>query len=151
MRNFTFSQPTVCIFGREPEQALKEQLSKRGVKKVLLHFGGGSIMNNGVYDMVISALKDLNLSYIELGGVQPNPRVKLVREGIELCRTNDVDFILAVGGGSVIDSAKAIALGVPYDGDVWDMFIGKASPSDLAQLPTPIGVVLTIPAAGSES
>jgi len=151
MRNFTFSQPTVCIFGREPELALKEQLSKRGVKNVLLHYGAGSIKKNGVYDMVISVLKDLNLSYTELAGVQPNPRVKLVREGIDICRANNIDFILAVGGGSVIDSAKAIALGVPYDGDIWDMYIGKASPSDLTELPTPIGVILTIPAAGSES
>jgi len=151
MRNFTFSQPTVCIFGRDPEQPLKEQLTKLGVKKVLLHYGGGSIKKNGVYDMVVSALKGLNLSYVELDGVQPNPRVKLVREGVEICRKENIDFILAVGGGSVIDSAKGIALGVPYDGDVWDMFIGKASPADLTELPTPIGVVLTIPAAGSES
>jgi len=151
MRNFTFSQPTVCIFGKEPEQALRDQLSKRDVKKVLFHYGGGSIKKNGVYDMVVSALKDLNLNYVELAGVQPNPRLKLVYEGIEICRKENVDFILAVGGGSVIDSAKAIALGVPFDGDVWDMFIGKASPADLVEEPTPIGVILTIPAAGSES
>jgi len=151
MQNFTFSQPTVCIFGREPEKALKEQLRKRGVKKVLFHYGAGSIKKNGVYDMVVSVLKDLDLEYIELDGVQPNPRVKLVREGIKICREKNIDFIMAVGGGSVIDSAKAIALGVPYDGDVWDMYVGKASPSDLDQPLIPIGVVLTIPAAGSES
>jgi len=151
MQNFTFSQPTVCIFGREPEKALKEQLSKRGVKKVLFHYGAGSIKKNGVYDMVSNILKELNLEYIELDGVQPNPRLTLVRKGIDICRENNIDFILAVGGGSVIDSAKAIALGAPFDGDIWDMFIGKASPSDLTKPTIPIGVVLTIPAAGSES
>ena len=151
MQNFTFSQPTVCIFGRDPSGALKEQLSKRGVKKVLFHYGGGSIKNNGVYDMVSSILKELNLECIELPGVQPNPRLALVRKGIDICRENDIDFILAVGGGSVIDSAKAIALGAPFDGDIWDMFIGKAAPSDLTKPTIPIGVVLTIPAAGSES
>jgi len=151
MQNFTFSQPTVCIFGREPEKALKEQLSKRDVKKVLFHYGGGSIKKNGVYDMVIAVLKDLDLEFYELGGVQPNPRITLVREGVALCRNNNIDFILAVGGGSVIDSAKAIALGIPYDGDVWDMYIGKADPTELKEPPTPLGVILTIPAAGSES
>ncbi|MDR2569711.1 MAG: iron-containing alcohol dehydrogenase [Oscillospiraceae bacterium] len=151
MNNFTFSQPTVCVFGNEPEKALKEQLSKQGVKKVLFHYGEGSIKKNGIYDMVSGVLKELGLAYIELGGVKPNPRVTLVREGVGLCRENKIDFILAVGGGSVIDSAKAIAIGVAYDGDVWDMYIGKASPSDQAKLPLPVGVILTIPAAGSES
>jgi len=151
MQNFTFSQPTVCIFGKGPEAGLKEQLSKRNVKKVLFHYGEGSIKKNGIYEMVCSVLKELELTYFELGGVQPNPRVSLVRKGIELCRSNKIDFILAVGGGSVIDSAKAIAVGVPYDGDVWDMYIGKAHPSELNEKPLPVGVVLTIPAAGSES
>jgi len=151
MLDFTFSQPTVCIFGREPEKAFKEQLSQRGVKRVLFHYGGGSIKKNGVYDMVLRVMKDLGLEYFELAGVQPNPRITIVREGVELCRQKKIDFILAVGGGSVIDSAKAVAIGVPYDGDVWDMFIGKAKPSELNELPTPIGVILTIPAAGSES
>jgi hypothetical protein len=151
MQNFTFSQPTVCIFGRDPKNALKEQLSKRGAKKVLFHYGGGSIKNNGVYDMVSAVLKELELEYFELGGVQPNPRLALVRKGIDICREKSVDYILAIGGGSVIDSAKAIALGTVFDGDVWDMFIGKASPSDLDKPTVPIGVVLTIPAAGSES
>jgi len=151
MQNFTFSQPTVCIFGLEPENALKEQLSKRGVKKVLFHYGAGSIKKNGVYDMVSKVLSELNLEYIELDGVKPNPRLSLVRRGIDICRESNIDFILAVGGGSVIDSAKAIALGAPFTGDIWDMYIGKASPSDLTEPTIPIGVVLTIPAAGSES
>ncbi|MDR2571291.1 MAG: iron-containing alcohol dehydrogenase [Oscillospiraceae bacterium] len=151
MNNFTFSQPTVCIFGNEPEKALKEQLSTRGVKNVLFHYGEGSIKKNGIYDMVCTAFKNLGLDYTELGGVQPNPRVSLVIDGIKICREKNIDFILAVGGGSVIDSAKAISVGVAYNGDVWDMYIGKASPSDQDELPVPVGVILTIPAAGSES
>ena len=151
MQNFTFSQPTVCIFGRNPESSLKEQLLKRKAKKILLHYGGGSIKTNGVYNMVTTSLKELDLEYIELGGVQPNPRVSLVREGIQICRENNIDFILAVGGGSVIDSAKAIAVGVKFSGDVWDLYIGKSQLSELDENPLPVGVVLTIPAAGSES
>jgi len=151
MNNFQFSQPTVCIFGRETEAAFKEQLKKRNVKRVLFHYGGGSIKKNGVYDMVSKALKELSIESIELPGVQPNPRVPLVREGIEICRKNNVDFILAIGGGSVIDSAKGIAAGIAYDGDVWDLYIGKSSMADLKAPLTPVGVVLTIPAAGSES
>ena len=150
MQNFTFSQPTLCIFGRESEKALKEQLEGRA-KKILFHYGGGSIKKNGVYDMVCRTLNGMGIDYVELGGVQPNPRITLVREGVKLCRENNVDFILAVGGGSVIDSAKAIAIGIPYDGDVWDMYIGKGKPSELKSPPPPIGVILTIPAAGSES
>ncbi|MCL2249037.1 MAG: iron-containing alcohol dehydrogenase [Oscillospiraceae bacterium] len=151
MQNFKFSVPTELIFGREPEAAFKEQLKKRNVKNVLFHYGGGSIKKNGVYDMVSEALKDLGINSFELSGVQPNPRVTLVREGIELCRKNNVDFILAIGGGSVIDSAKGIAAGIAYDGDVWDLYIGKSQMSDLKGPLTPIGTVLTIPAAGSES
>jgi len=150
MQNFTFSQPTVCVFGPDSENALKEQLAGRATK-VLFHYGGGSIKKSGIYDMVCKTFQELGISYVELGGVQPNPRVTLVREGIKLCREHNLDFILAVGGGSVIDSAKAIAIGVYYDGDVWDMYIGKAHPSTQEKLPVPIGVVLTIPAAGSES
>jgi len=150
MVDFTFSQPTICIFGRDSVNALKEQISGRA-KKVLFHYGGGSIKPSGIYDMICTTLGELGIEFIELGGVQPNPRVSLVYEGIKLCRENQVDFILAVGGGSVIDSAKGIAIGVPYDGDVWDMYIGKASPSEIMGKPVPIGVILTIPAAGSES
>ena len=150
MRNFSFSQPTLCIFGPESEKALREQMEGRA-KKVLLHYGGGSIKQNGIYDMVCGTLAGLGIEFVELGGVQPNPRVTLVREGVRLCREKQLDFILAVGGGSVIDSAKAISIGVPYNGDVWDMYIGKAHPSESKELPVPLGVVLTIPAAGSES
>ena len=109
--------------------------------------GGGSIKKTGLYDRVVRSLREAGINFIELGGVQPNPRLSLVYEGIELCRKNNIDFILAVGGGSVIDSAKAIAAGVPYEGDVWDFYTRKA----VVKEALPIGVVLTIAAAGSES
>ncbi len=145
MINFTFAIPTKIIFGKGAEQKLGREIASRG-KKALLHYGGGSIKQNGVYDKVVASLKDAGVEYVELGGVKPNPRLSLVYEGIELCRKQGVDFILAVGGGSAIDSAKAIAVGVPYEGDVWDFYTGKATP-DAA---LPVGTVLTIAAAGSE-
>ena len=116
-------------------------------KKVLLHYGGGSVKKSGLYDRVKKALSDAGVEIVELGGAQPNPRLKLVKEGIALCREKGIEFILAVGGGSVIDSAKAIAVGVPYSGEVWDFYDGKAVPQNAL----PVGVILTIPAAGSES
>ena len=146
MENFEFYSPTRIIFGRGTEEKVGE-LTKEYGTKVLLHYGGGSIKKYGLYDKVIKSLQDAGIYFIELGGVQPNPRLELVKEGIKICRENDIDFILAVGGGSVIDSAKAISLGVPYEGDVWDFFMGKALP----EKNLPVGVVLTIPAAGSES
>ncbi|MBL7124182.1 MAG: iron-containing alcohol dehydrogenase, partial [Actinobacteria bacterium] len=115
--------------------------------KVLLHYGGGSIKKYGLYDKVLKSLKDAGLEIIELGGVQPNPRLSMVKKGIDICRKEKVDFILAVGGGSVIDSVKAIAAGVTYPGDVWNFYTGKA----VAKEVIPLGVVLTIPAAGSET
>lgn len=146
MINFTYYNPAKIIFGRGTEPELAREIQKYG-KKVLLHYGGGSIFQNGVYHKVTKALKEAGISYIELGGVVPNPRLSLVREGVKLCREQGVDVLLAVGGGSVIDSAKAIAVGVPYQGDVWDFFAGKAQP----QTALPVVTVLTIPAAGSES
>ena len=146
MENFEFYSPTRIIFGRGTEEKVGE-LTKEYGTKVLLHYGGGSIKKYGLYDKVVKSLQDAGVDFIELGGVQPNPRLGLVKEGIKICRENDIDFILAVGGGSVIDSAKAISLGVPYEGDVWDFFMGKALPDKNL----PVGVVLTIPAAGSES
>ena len=146
MENFEFYSPTRIIFGRGTEEKVGE-LTKEYGTKVLLHYGGGSIKKYGLYDKVIKSLQDAGIDFIELGGVQPNPRLELVKEGIKICRENDIDFILAVGGGSVIDSAKAISLGVHYEGDVWDFFMGKALP----EKNLPVGVVLTIPAAGSES
>ena len=146
MDNFVFQNPTKIIFGKAMETRVGEEVSKYS-KKILLHYGGGSIKKTGLYDRVISSLKAAGIEFIELPGVKPNPRLSLVREGIKICRENNIDFILAVGGGSVIDSAKAIALGVVYDGDVWDFYTGKASP----KAALPIGTILTIPAAGSES
>ena len=146
MDDFIFQSPTRIIFGKGTENQVGVEV-KKFTNKVLLHYGGGSIKKSGLYDRVTSSLKKNDIEYIELSGVQPNPRVTLVREGIELCRSNDINFILAVGGGSVIDSAKAIAAGVPYEGDVWDFYVGKTKIND----PLFLGVILTLPAAGSES
>lgn len=146
MKNFEFLSSTKIIFGKNTENKAGE-LSREYGKKVLLHYGGGSIKKFGLYEKVVKSLKEAEVDFIELGGVQPNPRLSLVNEGIKLCRENDIDFILAVGGGSVIDSAKAISLGVPYQGDVWDFYIGQAQPESNL----PVGVILTIPAAGSEA
>jgi hypothetical protein len=146
MNNFSFQNTTRIIFGKGTENSVGAEVRKYS-KKVLLHYGGGSIKKSGLYDKVISSLKAEGIDYIELGGVQPNPRLSLVYEGIELCRKNGIDFILAVGGGSVIDSAKGIAVGMCYEGDVWDLYTRKG----YADRALPIGVILTIPAAGSES
>ena len=146
MENFEFYSPTRIIFGRGTEEKAGELAREYG-KKVLLHYGGGSIKKYGLYDRVVQSLREAGVDFMELGGVEPNPRLGLVKEGIRICRENNIDFILAVGGGSVIDSAKAISLGVPYQGDVWDFFMGKALP----EKNLPVGVVLTIPAAGSEA
>ena len=146
MRDFVYYAPTEVVFGRESEEQIIPLLKKYGAHSVLLHYGGGSAVRSGLIPKIKALLEEAGLPYDELGGVVPNPHLRLVREGIELCRRSGVDFILAVGGGSVIDSAKGIAYGVCYDGDVWDFFDGKAKPT--ASLP--IGVVLTIPASGSE-
>lgn len=146
MIDFTFHNPTKLIFGKNPEVETGREMGKVS-RRVLLHYGGGSIKKNGVYQSVVASLKDAGVEFVELSGVKPNPRLSLVREGIELCKREGLDGILAVGGGSTIDSAKAIALGVSNDEDVWKFYTGEATP--VAALP--IGVVLTIPAAGSES
>ncbi len=146
MENFTFLSSTRIIFGRGTELKVGEETAKYG-KKVLMVYGGGSIKKTGLYDKIVKSLKDAGLEYIELSGVQPNPRLSLVKEGISVCRENNCDFVLAVGGGSVIDTAKAIGVGVYYDGDVWDFWAGKCEP----QKTLPVGVVLTIAAAGSEA
>jgi len=145
MQNFRFVVPTEIIFGKDVQHEVGME-TKKHADKVLLHYGGGHIKKSGLYDEVIASLKSAGVEYVELGGVAPNPRLEMVREGIEACRREGIRFILAVGGGSVIDSAKAIASGVDYDGDVWDLFT-KDGEIDSALA---IGVVLTIPAAGSE-
>ena len=146
MKDFNFYAPTRVVFGRESEEKLPQLIQQYGGTKVLVHYGGGSARRSGLLDKVERMLTEAGISYVELGGVVPNPLLSKVREGIALCRREQVDFILAVGGGSVIDSAKAIGYGVGYDGDVWDFWDGKAVP----QACLPIGVMLTIPAAGSE-
>lgn len=145
MENFTFYSPTFFVFGKDSENQTGEYVKKLGGSKVLVHFGGQSAKKSGLLDRVESSLKKEGISFVELGGVKPNPRSGLVYEGIELCKKENVDFILAVGGGSTIDSAKAIAAGVVYDGDFWDFYMGKPIENAL-----PIGTVLTIAAAGSE-
>ena len=146
MKDFTYYAPTRIVFGKESEEKLPQLIQLYGGKKVLVHYGGGSAKRSGLLDKVFTMLDDAGIAYVELGGVVPNPVLSLVKEGIDLCQKEKVDFILAVGGGSVIDSSKAIGYGVGYDGDVWDFWDGKAVPQSCL----PIGVVLTIPAAGSE-
>lgn len=146
MLNFDFYAPARILFGKGEEQRIGELLKPRA-KKVLLHYGGGSIKQSGLYDTVTQSLNASGVGFVELGGVKPNPRLSLVHEGIALCKRENVDLILAVGGGSAIDSAKAIAMGVYYDGDIWEVYEqGKAIEKAL-----PVATILTIPAAGSES
>jgi alcohol dehydrogenase len=147
MQDFVFRGHTEIIFGRGKESEAGREIKARGAKKALLLYGAGSIKKSGLHHTVTSALQKEGVGLVELSGVTPNPRLSFVRKGIELCRQSGVDFILAVGGGSVIDCAKAIAVGVPYQGDVWD-FASKKNPPTAA---LPLGVILTIPAAGSES
>ncbi|MCL2165064.1 MAG: iron-containing alcohol dehydrogenase [Oscillospiraceae bacterium] len=147
MDNFEYVNPTNVVFGKNAELKTGELLKEDGAQKVLFHFGGGSIKKTGLYERIVGSLKNSGIDFIELGGVEPNPRVSLIRRGIDLCKTEGADYILAVGGGSVIDSAKAISIGAGYAGDVWDFFLFKAKP----QTAVPIGVVLTIAAAGSET
>lgn len=146
MDNFRFYAPTYFCFGKDSESNIGELVKRFGGTKVLIHYGGGSIKRNGVFDKVVASLKEAAIPYVEQGGVMPNPRSGLVYEGIELCRKENVDFVLAVGGGSSIDSAKAIAAGVVYDGDFWDYY-GTGKTVDKALM---IGTILTIAAAGSE-
>jgi len=146
IKDFNFYAPTRVVFGRESEEQLPQLIRSNGGTRVLVHYGGGSARRSGLLDKVFAMLSEAGIAYVELGGVVPNPLLSKVYEGIELCRREQVDFILAVGGGSVIDSAKAIGYGVGYEGDVWDFWAGKAAPKTCL----PIGVMLTIPAAGSE-
>ena len=142
MNNFVYHIPTKRHFGKGKISYLKEL--KESGEKVLLVYGGGSIKKSGLYDTVVDSLNAAGVSFKELCGIQPNPRLSPVYEGIKICRENNIDFILAVGGGSVADTAKGIASGVPYDGDVWDFSCGKASPENVL----PVALVLTIPATG---
>ncbi|MEN0650339.1 iron-containing alcohol dehydrogenase [Caldifermentibacillus hisashii] len=144
-RNFTYYNPTKLIFGRGTVEKLRDEVPKYG-KKVLLVYGGGSIKKNGLYDQVVGILNDINAEIYEVSGVEPNPRISTVRRGVDICKKEGIEFLLAVGGGSVIDCTKAIAAGSKYDGDAWDLVIKKAPVSDAL----PFGTILTLAATGSE-
>ena len=146
MKDFCYYAPTQVVFGEQSEEQVALLTKKYGGTKVLVHYGGQSAKRSGLLDKICNLLQEGGIEYVTLGGVVPNPRLSKVREGIELCKREGVDFILAVGGGSVIDSSKAIAYGVCYDGDVWDLYLGKGEPKTML----PVASVLTIPAAGSE-
>ena len=146
MEDFNFYSPTKIYFGRGKENNVGEYIKEFGFKKILLHYGKQSIFKSGLYDKVISSLKSNNIDYVELGGVEANPDVSLVREGIEICKKESVDFILAIGGGSVIDSAKLISLARFYQGDPLEVIMNQIEPSKTLK----VGCILTIAAAGSE-
>ncbi|MFR2849159.1 MAG: iron-containing alcohol dehydrogenase, partial [Hungatella hathewayi] len=146
MRNFKYFTPTKVIFGRETETQTGELVKELGCKKVLIHYGGGSVVRSGLLERVKMSLDGQGIAHVELGGAVPNPRLSLVYEGIELAKREQVDFVLAVGGGSAIDSAKAIGYGVVNEGDVWELYDRKRQATGCL----PIGVILTIAATGSE-
>ena len=146
MNNFNFYSPTYFEFGRNTEEKAGKLIKRFGGKKTLVHYGSGSVVRSGLLGRVLASLDAEGILHVELGGAMPNPRSGLVYEGIELCRKEKVDFILAVGGGSAIDSAKAIAIGVPYEGDFWDFYTGRKIEEAL-----PVGTILTLAAAGSEA
>ena len=146
MENFQYYTPTKVVFGKGTENETGQLAAEQGCRKVLVHYGSGSVVKSGLLDRIYKSLDEAGIPYVSLGGVVPNPRLSLVYEGIRLCQRENVDFILAVGGGSVIDSAKAIGYGVADHGDVWDFYEKKRA----AEGCLPIGVVLTIAAAGSE-
>ena len=146
MNNFVYYTPTKVIFSNNAQEQVSAELLAFNVKKVLIVYGSGSVIKSGLLDEVCNDLKSNNIEYVTLGGVVPNPLLSKVYEGIELAKKECVDFILAIGGGSVIDTAKAIGLGLKNDGDVWDLFMHKKEPVGCC----PVGTILTISAAGSE-
>lgn len=146
MYHFKFYAPTKVVFGRNTEEQLTDLVREFGGKKLLIHYGGGSVIRSGLLQKVKDQLDSSGISYVSLGGAVPNPRLGLVYQGIELCRREGVDFILAVGGGSAIDSAKAIGYGAANEGDVWDFYDHKRQASACL----PVGVILTLAATGSE-
>lgn len=145
MNNFNFYSPTYFIFGKERENETGKYVKRFGGTTVLIHYGSGSVIKSGLLNRVKKSLTEHNIKFLELGNVVPNPRSGLVYEGVDICKKNNIDFILAVGGGSVIDSAKAIALGAVYEGDFWDFYTGKRVEKAL-----PVATILTLTAAGSE-
>ena len=147
MINFEYHSPTKIVFGKDSEKKIGGLL-KPHASKILLHYGGGSIKDSGLYDRVVQSLSENEIEFVELGNVKPNPRLSLVNEGIKLCKKENIELILAVGGGSVIDSAKAIAMGVLYEGDLWEDVYENGK---FAEAALPVATILTIPAAGSET
>lgn len=147
MKDFNYYAPTEVVFGEQSEEQVAALVKKYGGTKVLVHYGGKSAERSGLLDKICGLLTEGGIPFLKLGGVVPNPRLSLAKQGIELCRQENIDFILAVGGGSVIDSAKCIAYGVCMEGDVWDLYFGKA---EAPKTMLPVASVLTIPAAGSE-
>ena len=146
MKDFNYYAPTEVVFGKESEEQVALLIKKYGGTKVLVHYGGKSAERSGLLDKICGLLTAGGVEFIKLGGVVPNPRLSLAQKGIDICRKEGIDFILAVGGGSVIDSSKCIAYGVPFEGNVWEIYLGKAEPKEML----PVAAVLTIPAAGSE-
>lgn len=146
MQDFIYNTPTTVYFGRDKEKEVGKIIASYGYKKIMMQYGKGSIKSSGLYDTVIASLKENSIEVIEFGGVEPNPKLEFVREAISVARKEKVQMILAVGGGSVIDSSKYTALGAKYDGDIWDIPMGKFTPKDAL----PVGCILTIAAAGSE-
>ena len=146
MKDFMYYAPTEVVFGEQSEEQVAALVKKYGGTKVLVHYGGQSAVRSGLLDKICGLLTEGGVPFVKLGGVVPNPRLSLAKQGIELCRKEGVDFILAVGGGSVIDSSKCIGYGVCMEGDVWDVYLGKVTPVKML----PLAAVLTIPAAGSE-
>ena len=147
MENFTYRNPTTIHFGKKMEEKVGEIVAQYSKNVLLHHYGADVLKLIGIYDTVTKSLKEAGVAYTELGGVVANPRLSLIKEGIEICRKEGIDFVLNVGGGSVIDSGKAIAFGAPYKGDVWDLFIKKAKCEETM----PTGSILTLPGTGSES
>ncbi|HHV42395.1 MAG TPA: iron-containing alcohol dehydrogenase [Clostridiaceae bacterium] len=146
MLNFDFYSPTYFAFGRDTESRVGELTKRFGGTKALVHYGQGSVIRSGLLDKVRNSLTEAGIEFVELGGVVPNPRATLVYEGIELCRREKVDFVLGIGGGSSVDSAKAIAIGVPYEGDFWKFYCGQDQPKTAL----PIGSIVTLAATGTE-
>ncbi len=146
MLNFNFTQPTEILFGKGQMDHVGDAAKKHGATKVLIVYGSERIKINGMFEKVTSSLRSAGLEHSEIGGIEPNPRLSSVNKGIEVAKRDKCDFILAVGGGSVIDAAKAISMGIKYDGDVWDFFLRKATPMDAV----PVASILTLAATGSE-
>ena len=146
MQNFRFHTPTEVIFGKGTHYQIGETVKKYGFSKIMLHYGGGSIKRNGIYDVVMQSLSDAGIEVVDFGGAEPNPKLSLVEKGANICREEGVELVLAVGGGSAIDSAKEIAVGAKYDGSTWDFSSKTKEPTDAL----PVGVILTLSASGSE-